>query len=180
MQSGQLPAMKGLLTELQTIPAAPSSPLASDDPKPSRRLVKAPPETKGWQNAPEHQQVLRCLRALSSNPQDIGCISTIRVAFARQASCRGRVPCLLQRGAAMSIASEFKEFALKGNVMDLAVGIIIGAAFGKIVDSAVNDLIMPLIGKVTGGLDFSNYYVGLNGQAPGLPLADAKKAGAVF
>ena len=80
----------------------------------------------------------------------------------------------------MSIASEFKEFALKGNVMDLAVGIIIGAAFGKIVDSAVNDLIMPLIGKVTGGLDFSNYYIGLNGQAPGLPLADAKKAGAVF
>ncbi|HXF18320.1 MAG TPA: large conductance mechanosensitive channel protein MscL [Burkholderiales bacterium] len=80
----------------------------------------------------------------------------------------------------MSIASEFKEFALKGNVMDLAVGIIIGAAFGKIVDSVVNDLIMPLIGKLTGGLDFSNYYIGLNGQPSGLPLADAKKAGAVF
>ena len=80
----------------------------------------------------------------------------------------------------MSIASEFKEFALKGSVMDLAVGVIIGAAFGKIVDSMVNDLIMPLISKMTGGLDFSNYYVGLNGQAAGLPLAEAKKAGAVF
>ena len=80
----------------------------------------------------------------------------------------------------MSIASEFKEFALKGSVMDLAVGVIIGAAFGKIVDSMVNDLIMPLIGKVTGGLDFSSYYIGLNGQPAGLPLVEAKKAGAVF
>jgi large conductance mechanosensitive channel len=80
----------------------------------------------------------------------------------------------------MSIASEFKEFALKGNVMDLAVGVIIGGAFGKIVDSIVNDLIMPIIGRMTGGLDFSNYYIGLNGQAAGLTLAEAKKAGAVF
>jgi large conductance mechanosensitive channel len=80
----------------------------------------------------------------------------------------------------MSIVSEFKEFAIKGNVVDLAVGVIIGAAFGKIVDSVVNDLIMPLIGKVTGGLDFSNYYIALNGQPAGLPLADARKAGAVF
>ena len=80
----------------------------------------------------------------------------------------------------MGIASEFKEFTVKGSVVDLAVGIIIGAAFGKIVDSLVNDLIMPLISKVTGGLDFSSYYIGLNGQAAGLPLAEAKKAGAVF
>lgn len=80
----------------------------------------------------------------------------------------------------MGFFSEFKEFAVKGNVMDLAVGVIIGGAFGKIVDSAVNDLIMPLIGKVVGGLDFSNYYVALSGQAAGLTLADAKKAGAVF
>ena len=80
----------------------------------------------------------------------------------------------------MSIVSEFKEFAVKGNVMDLAVGVIIGGAFGKIVDSVVNDLIMPLIGKVTGGLDFSSYYVALNGQPAGLPLAEARKAGAVF
>jgi large conductance mechanosensitive channel len=80
----------------------------------------------------------------------------------------------------MSFASEFKEFAVKGNVVDLAVGVIIGGAFGKIVDSIVNDLIMPLVGKVVGGLDFSNYYVALSGQAAGLPLAEAKKAGAVF
>ncbi|WP_296490787.1 large conductance mechanosensitive channel protein MscL [Rhodoferax sp.] len=59
----------------------------------------------------------------------------------------------------MSISSEFKEFALKGNVVDLAVGVIIGAAFGKIVDSIVKDLIMPLVGKAVGGLDFSNYFV---------------------
>ena len=80
----------------------------------------------------------------------------------------------------MSIVSEFKEFAVKGNVMDLAVGVIIGGAFGKIVDSIVNDLLMPLVGKVTGGLDFSNYYIGLNSQPAGLPLAEARKAGAVF
>ena len=80
----------------------------------------------------------------------------------------------------MSLMSEFKEFAVKGSVVDLAVGIIIGGALGKIVDSLVNDLIMPLVSKVTGGLDFSNYYIGLNGQAGGLPLAEAKKAGAVF
>ncbi|MDE1950938.1 MAG: large conductance mechanosensitive channel protein MscL [Burkholderiales bacterium] len=59
----------------------------------------------------------------------------------------------------MSFASEFKEFALKGNVMDLAVGVIIGAAFGKIVDSIVKDLIMPIVGYIFGGLDFSNYFV---------------------
>jgi large conductance mechanosensitive channel len=79
----------------------------------------------------------------------------------------------------MSFASEFKEFALKGNVVDLAVGVIIGGAFGKIVDSMVGDLIMPLVGKVLGGLDFSNYYLPLAGQTA-TNLADAKKAGAVF
>ncbi len=80
----------------------------------------------------------------------------------------------------MGFFSEFKEFAVKGNVVDLAVGVIIGGAFGKIVDSIVNDLIMPLVGKVVGGLDFTNYYIGLAGQAAGLTLADAKKVGAVF
>jgi large conductance mechanosensitive channel len=80
----------------------------------------------------------------------------------------------------MAFIAEFKEFAVKGNVIDLAVGVIIGGAFGKIVDSVVNDLIMPVISKVTGGLDFSNYYIALAGQAAGMPLADAKKAGAVF
>lgn len=80
----------------------------------------------------------------------------------------------------MSIASEFKEFALKGNVMDLAVGVIIGAAFGKIVDSLVGDIIMPIIGKIFGGFDFSNMYIALNGQEAGLALVEAKKAGAVL
>ena len=67
----------------------------------------------------------------------------------------------------MSLASEFKEFATKGNVVDLAVGVIIGAAFGKIVDSAVKDLIMPIVGRVFGGLDFSNYFVTLAPPPPG-------------
>ena len=80
----------------------------------------------------------------------------------------------------MSIAQEFKEFALKGNVVDLAVGVIIGGAFGKIVDSIVGDLIMPLVSRIFGGLDFSNYYIGLAGQAAGLTLVEAKKTGAVF
>jgi large conductance mechanosensitive channel len=80
----------------------------------------------------------------------------------------------------MSFLQEFKSFAVKGNVMDLAVGVIIGGAFGKIVDSAVGDLIMPLVSKAFGGLDFSNYYVGLAGQAAGLSLVEAKKMGAVF
>jgi large conductance mechanosensitive channel len=79
----------------------------------------------------------------------------------------------------MSFGSEFKEFALKGNVVDLAVGVIIGGAFGKIVDSVVGDLIMPLVGKIFGGLDFNNYFIPLAGQTAAT-LADAKKAGAVF
>ena len=61
----------------------------------------------------------------------------------------------------MSFTSEFKEFAMKGNVVDLAVGVIIGAAFGKIVDSIVKDLIMPVVGRIFGGLDFSNYFITL-------------------
>jgi large conductance mechanosensitive channel len=80
----------------------------------------------------------------------------------------------------MSFTSEFREFAMKGNVVDLAVGVIIGAAFGKIVDSVVGDLIMPVVSKVLGGLDFSSYYIGLAGQPAGLPLAKAKEIGAVF
>ncbi|MFM2056597.1 MAG: large conductance mechanosensitive channel protein MscL [Pseudomonadota bacterium] len=79
----------------------------------------------------------------------------------------------------MSIASEFKEFAVKGNVIDLAVGVIIGGAFGKIVDSLVGDVIMPIVSKVFGGLDFSNYFIPLAGQTAAT-LADAKKAGAVL
>ncbi len=79
----------------------------------------------------------------------------------------------------MGFVSEFKEFAVKGNVMDLAVGVIIGGAFGKIVDSVVGDLIMPVIGKIFGGLDFSNYFIPLAGQTA-TTLVEAKKAGAVF
>jgi large conductance mechanosensitive channel len=79
----------------------------------------------------------------------------------------------------MSFSSEFKEFALKGNVMDLAVGVIIGGAFGKIVDSVVGDLIMPIVGKIFGGLDFNNYFIPLAGQTA-TTLVEAKKAGAVF
>lgn len=74
---------------------------------------------------------------------------------------------------------EFKEFAMKGNVMDLAVGVIIGGAFGKIVDSLVGDLVMPIVGKIFGGLDFNNYFIPLAGQTAAT-LAEAKKAGAVF
>ena len=80
----------------------------------------------------------------------------------------------------MGMMQEFKSFAIKGNVIDLAVGVIIGGAFGKIVDSLVQDVIMPVIGKLFGGLDFSNYYIPLNHQGLHLSLAEAKTAGAVF
>lgn len=80
----------------------------------------------------------------------------------------------------MGMMQEFKDFASKGNVIDLAVGVIIGAAFGKIVDSLVADIIMPVIGKIFGGLDFSNYFLALNGQASNLTLVEAKKLGAVL
>jgi large conductance mechanosensitive channel len=74
---------------------------------------------------------------------------------------------------------EFKEFAVKGNVMDLAVGVIIGGAFGKIVDSIVGDLIMPVVGRIFGGLDFSNFFIALKEVPPGvaMTLAEVKKAG---
>lgn len=73
---------------------------------------------------------------------------------------------------------EFKEFAVKGNAIDLAVGVIIGAAFGKIVTSVVEDLLMPPLGKIIGNLDFSNLYVPLSDKiAPGMSLADIRKAG---
>lgn len=75
---------------------------------------------------------------------------------------------------------EFKSFAMKGNVIDLAVGVIIGAAFSKIVDSLVNDVIMPAVSTIFGGLDFSSYYIPLNGQEFGLTLAQAKAGGAVL
>ena len=75
---------------------------------------------------------------------------------------------------------EFKTFAMRGNVVDLAVGVIIGAAFGAIVNSLVSDIIMPLIGAATGGLDFSNYFLPLSSKVTATSLAEAKKQGAVF
>src|ERR1700736_1016516 len=75
---------------------------------------------------------------------------------------------------------EFKEFALRGNVVDLAVGIVIGAAFGAIVNSLVADVIMPMLGAATGGLDFSNYFTPLSKAVNASNLADAKKQGAVL
>ncbi|MGI8602304.1 MAG: large conductance mechanosensitive channel protein MscL [Verrucomicrobiales bacterium] len=75
---------------------------------------------------------------------------------------------------------EFKEFALKGNVIDLAVGVIIGAAFGRIVTSIVEDIFMPAVGKITGGLDFTNKFVPLSDSVTAANLADAKKQGAVL
>jgi large conductance mechanosensitive channel len=75
---------------------------------------------------------------------------------------------------------EFKTFAMRGNVVDLAVGVIIGAAFGAIVSSLVGDIIMPLIGAATGGLDFSNYFIPLSSKVTATSLAEAKKQGAVF
>ena len=75
---------------------------------------------------------------------------------------------------------EFKEFAFKGNAFDLAVGVIIGPAFGKIVDSIVNHLIMPIVGAVFGGLNFDNYFIRLSSAVTATNLADAQKEGAVF
>jgi large conductance mechanosensitive channel len=83
-----------------------------------------------------------------------------------------------QKGSQM--LKEFRDFAMKGNVVDLAVGIVIGAAFSAIVTSLVGDIIMPIIGAITGGLDFSNYFTGLSKAVNAGNLADAKKQGAVL
>ncbi|GGX52539.1 large conductance mechanosensitive channel protein MscL [Undibacterium squillarum] len=81
----------------------------------------------------------------------------------------------------MSMLQEFKTFVSKGNVIDLAVGVIIGAAFNKIVESLVGDIVMPLLTRILGGgLDFSNYYIPLNGQSTTLALTEAKKLGGVI
>jgi large conductance mechanosensitive channel len=80
----------------------------------------------------------------------------------------------------LRVLKEFREFAMKGNVVHLAIGVIIGAAFGGIVTSLVGDIIMPVIGAITGGLDFSNYFTGLSKAVTASNLADAKKQGAVL
>lgn len=76
--------------------------------------------------------------------------------------------------------NEFKTFIARGNVMDLAVGVIIGAAFNKIVESVVNDLVMPIVGAIFGGFDFSNYFVALSSNVTATSLAAAREQGAVF
>jgi len=75
---------------------------------------------------------------------------------------------------------DFKKFALRGNVVDLAIGVIIGAAFGAIVNSLVGDIIMPAVGAITGGIDFSNYFLPLSAKVTATTLAEAKKQGAVL
>ena len=75
---------------------------------------------------------------------------------------------------------EFKKFAMRGNVVDLAVGVIIGAAFGAIVNSLVSDVVMPLVGAITGGLDFSNYFIPLSSKVTASSLVEARKQGAVL
>jgi large conductance mechanosensitive channel len=75
---------------------------------------------------------------------------------------------------------EFRQFAMRGNVVDLAIGVVIGAAFGKIIESLVADVIMPVIGAATGGLDFSNYFIGLSSAVNAPTLAEARKQGAVL
>jgi large conductance mechanosensitive channel len=80
----------------------------------------------------------------------------------------------------LAMLEDFKKFAMRGNVIDLAVGVIIGAAFGGIVSSLVGDVIMPIIGAVTGGLDFSNYFLPLSSKVTADSLAEAKKQGAVL
>jgi large conductance mechanosensitive channel len=86
----------------------------------------------------------------------------------------------MSKGAKMAIIEEFKAFIGRGNVMDLAVGVIIGGAFGKIVASLVDDLIMPIVGAVTGGVDFSNLFFGLSSSVTATTLAAAKEQGAVL
>jgi len=77
------------------------------------------------------------------------------------------MPGVTEGGSTMSFASEFRDFAVKGSVVDLAVGVIIGGAFGKIVDSLVKDLIMPVVGRIFGGLDFSNWFIALGNPPAG-------------
>jgi large conductance mechanosensitive channel len=90
------------------------------------------------------------------------------------------VPIRQDEGEGFQVLKEFRDFAMKGNVVDLAVGVIIGVAFGSIVTSLVGDIIMPVISAITGGLDFSNYFIGLSKAVTANNLADAKKQGAVL
>ena len=86
----------------------------------------------------------------------------------------------MTKGSRPAMLEEFKKFALRGNVVDLAIGVIIGAAFSGIVNSLVGDIIMPIIGAIAGGIDFSNYYIPLSSKVTATTLAEAKKEGAVL
>jgi large conductance mechanosensitive channel len=88
--------------------------------------------------------------------------------------------CLTEQKRGEAMLEDFKKFALRGNVVDLAVGVIIGAAFGAIVNSLVGDIIMPMVGAVTGGVDFSNYFLPLSSKVTAVSLVEAKKQGAVL
>jgi large conductance mechanosensitive channel len=94
-------------------------------------------------------------------------------------AAENRTPCGARRGED-EVLKEFREFAVRGSVVDLAVGVIIGAAFNGIVQSTVGDIFMPLISSVTGGLDFSNYFLPLSSDVTASTLAEAKKQGAVL
>jgi large conductance mechanosensitive channel len=85
-----------------------------------------------------------------------------------------------RRQGGEGMLEEFKKFAMRGNVVDLAIGVIIGVAFGAVVNSLVGDIIMPLIGALSGGLDFSNYFIPLSSKVTANSLVEAKKQGAVF
>jgi large conductance mechanosensitive channel len=87
---------------------------------------------------------------------------------------------LLRRSSENNMLEDFKKFAMRGNVVDLAIAVIIGAAFGAIVNSLVADVLMPIIGAITGGLDFSNYFIRLSSKVTADSLAEARKQGAVL
>jgi large conductance mechanosensitive channel len=93
---------------------------------------------------------------------------------------RGLIYCGKTVFQEVSVLEEFKKFAMRGNVVDLAVGVIIGAAFGAIINSLVGDIIMPIVGAITGGLDFSNYFIGLSKNVTATSYLEAKKEGAVL
>jgi large conductance mechanosensitive channel len=113
-------------------------------------------------------------RRRSSLPAESLQLRADEQATAQCAPARGDLPMLTR------LLKEFRDFAMKGSVVDLAIGVIIGAAFGKIVDSLVNDIIMPTIGAITGGLDFSNYFLPLAKSVTATSLAEARKQGAVL
>jgi len=125
-----------------------------------------------WQQW-EYQSLEAC-RAKVNDAEALGWLSSMELAITKRWRRTGRA-------SERIMLEEFKKFVMRGNVVDLAVGIVIGVAFGSIVTSLVGDIIMPIIGAATGGLDFSNYYLPLSSKVQsGIAYADAKKEGAVL